>query len=751
MLSLKSIRCFPVLLFVLLAWTPNVKCQTISSNWLTATDGSWTNQTNWSTDVFPDNGSPNSGNQYDVFMNATGAAHTIFLSDDITINSLTLDSPDMIFEHRSDDLVVDSINLTQGTYELDRGTIVGATISGNGNLLDVLGNSAMQDVTLAIDLASSSSVQILNDLTLNNANWQLDDRNSTMRFIDSTSQVIRGNGTIQFTAEDIRGNLPDISIDNQLTVESGVTIETLVTAGEIRGGALINNGTLRSTTGTGLDLRNDVFTNNGVIDVGGTVLIGRDANSTWTNAGTITLRPDSRFELFGTFTQADLGTIVDEGAEEVLVIGVWNNTGQTLDLSNLGFDAPLDLRGIIRGGTIIGDAGIDIGGALDGVTIGSDFDIAEESFTAGVIIPNGLTLNDATLTVFESGGLAFRGGETQFLDGTGTILTVNRPRTGARVTISGSELTIGENITIRNQLENRDCEITLLENRGEIIDEAIAGRLSINDRAFTTAWTNSGTIQALGQTVEIGGERLLNTGRLLAGEGATLQFDMDLLTNEGQLELAGGDVEINADALFQNGTNGTISGNGNIFLLIETLRNNGTISPDGGLEDPTGLLTVDGDVVLFNDGVFELEIGGDESCDYDAIDASGRLVLGGTLNVSFMDDFTLGRCHEFVFARGEDVVGEFIGYPEGALVGQVGTREFFITYTAGDGNDAAIFSPVLLGDINLDESVNFLDISPFISLLSTGGFLPEADTDQSGEVNFLDISGFITVLGNPGT
>ena len=168
-------------------------------------------------------------------------------------------------------------------------------------------------------------------------------------------------------------------------------------------------------------------------------------------------------------------------------------------------------------------------------------------------------------------------------------------------------------------------------------------------------------------------------------------------------------------------------------------------------EIPAGLLTIDGDVVLFGDGVFELEIGGDESCDYDAIDVTGRLVLGGTLNVSFMEDFTLGRCHEFVFARGEDVVGEFTEYPEGTLVGQVGTRDFFITYTAGDGNDAAIFSPVLLGDVNLDQVVNFLDISPFISLLSTGEFLPEADVNQSGEVNFLDISGFIGILSSPGT
>jgi len=55
---------------------------------------------------------------------------------------------------------------------------------------------------------------------------------------------------------------------------------------------------------------------------------------------------------------------------------------------------------------------------------------------------------------------------------------------------------------------------------------------------------------------------------------------------------------------------------------------------------------------------------------------------------------------------------------------------------------------VLLGDVNLDGSVNFSDISPFISLLSSGGFLPEADINRDGSVTFSDISPFISVLSS---
>ena len=53
---------------------------------------------------------------------------------------------------------------------------------------------------------------------------------------------------------------------------------------------------------------------------------------------------------------------------------------------------------------------------------------------------------------------------------------------------------------------------------------------------------------------------------------------------------------------------------------------------------------------------------------------------------------------------------------------------------------------ILLGDVNLDGRVDFLDISPFIAVLSSGQFQAEADIDGDTSVNFLDIGPFITVL-----
>ena len=53
---------------------------------------------------------------------------------------------------------------------------------------------------------------------------------------------------------------------------------------------------------------------------------------------------------------------------------------------------------------------------------------------------------------------------------------------------------------------------------------------------------------------------------------------------------------------------------------------------------------------------------------------------------------------------------------------------------------------VLLGDVNQDGMISFLDISPFITLLLSGGFQQEADIDRCGKVDFLDISPFIQIL-----
>jgi len=76
------------------------------------------------------------------------------------------------------------------------------------------------------------------------------------------------------------------------------------------------------------------------------------------------------------------------------------------------------------------------------------------------------------------------------------------------------------------------------------------------------------------------------------------------------------------------------------------------------------------------------------------------------------------------------------------------TTNFFEDSFAPDATLTVTLSGALLGDVNKDGVVDFLDISPFISLLSTGEFQDEADIDSSGTVDFLDISPFIVLLSS---
>lgn len=85
--------------------------------------------------------------------------------------------------------------------------------------------------------------------------------------------------------------------------------------------------------------------------------------------------------------------------------------------------------------------------------------------------------------------------------------------------------------------------------------------------------------------------------------------------------------------------------------------------------------------------------------------------------------------------------------------------EFFSTDTGDFGINTPAFvavdnielvevEEVVLGDVNGDGVVNFLDIAPFITILTSGDLKNEADVNQDGAVDFLDIAPFIAVLSN---
>jgi len=60
-------------------------------------------------------------------------------------------------------------------------------------------------------------------------------------------------------------------------------------------------------------------------------------------------------------------------------------------------------------------------------------------------------------------------------------------------------------------------------------------------------------------------------------------------------------------------------------------------------------------------------------------------------------------------------------------------------------------SDQLLGDLNLDDEVNGLDVGPFVSLVTSGNFQAGGDMNEDGVVNGLDVDRFVAAVVGGGT
>ena len=75
-----------------------------------------------------------------------------------------------------------------------------------------------------------------------------------------------------------------------------------------------------------------------------------------------------------------------------------------------------------------------------------------------------------------------------------------------------------------------------------------------------------------------------------------------------------------------------------------------------------------------------------------------------------------------------------------------GTQAFFYIDNFEVLTNSDVSGPVVLGDVDLNGTVNFADIAGFIGVLSAGNYQAEADCDLNGMVNFTDIAPFIAIL-----
>ena len=454
----------------------------------------------------------------------------------------------------------------------------------NGGLIAIAGESNRSSG----DLIASAGGSIIMDRKIAN---------------DGNTLNLKGDGFFLFSGT-IQGGIVTVAADSHFNPTGGMwDAVTLNGNFQVAGSGALNlkNGlTLNGTATVGEQAANGTF---GVLNFTGTQTLagtgkvdfggfddGRVVNSVrLTDAGTtLTLGKDiiigGKRGSLG-FNSAhggpqnvsviNLGTINNLNGGTVVVGGILTNNG-IINVDGVSTFTPL---GTITGGEIRTQPGAKFGaGTLDAVTVTGDFSVTGNS---AADVKNGLTLN-GTATIGDStangawGVLNFVG--TQTLAGTGKVVfggfNDGRVVNTVRLTVSGSTLTIGQNIVIRG-------------NRGVIgFNNAHGGPQDVNI-------VNLGTIQSdvNGGTIVLAGASNRIVGDLVASNGGTFLFDRTIANDSNTLNLKGNGVFA---------FSGNIQG-GTIQIAPET-----HFAPTGGIWDG---VTVVGDFQVSGNSAINIQNG----------------------------------------------------------------------------------------------------------------------------------------------
>ena len=212
-------------------------------------------------------------------------------------------------------------------------------------------------------------------------------------------------------------------------------------------------------------------------------------------------------------------------------------------------------------------------------------------------------------------------------------------------------------------------------------------------------------------------------------------------TNPARLEVAGtaglstnNELELRLYGWNANQTSGHshITGADVELLFTEELLN------DSG---SMATLQIEGDLTLSESACVVMQIGGVGA--NDQLVVSGVTEIDGLIQIEIVDDYlpAAGEVVGLLFSG--ERMGTFADYE---LIHDGVCVDAELIY---DNNRVSLrfnSAAFLLGDVNQDGAVNFLDIAPLIQVLTSSSFEPSADTDKDGQVNFLDIAGFIQLL-----
>ena len=216
------------------------------------------------------------------------------------------------------------------------------------------------------------------------------------------------------------------------------------------------------------------------------------------------------------------------------------------------------------------------------------------------------------------------------------------------------------------------------------------------------------------------------------------------------------------DSLFDNGAQLRVTGLGLALRVQQALRVDPAI--DANLFESAGVVHSLFRLDATHDEFLTLSFNQDVTVSavvLNNLDPGETFQFGSATNITDLSDMTLPDLTLGTFVSAGDAFGALqtftfetpivIPADEEILVGQTG----FDPATLAGSNTGVGFEQIiltlggaspLLGDVNMDGTVDFLDIPEFIARVTGGVFQAEADINGDGEVGFLDIPEFVDLL-----
>jgi hypothetical protein len=279
----------------------------------------------------------------------------------------------------------------------------------------------------------------------------------------------------------------------------------------------------------------------------------------------------------------------------------------------------------------------------------------------GLLGPNVVLTNNQTIyvsgqtTITPAGSLTIAGGE--FVTGTLSDNGTLKFNSGS-LFINNGDLTVGPGGLL-------GANVVLGNGQTVGVDQAIicpGSSLLIAGGAFYAQ-----TLVAKGNFSFISGDFTIED--LSIGPGGLLGSNFSLQANQN--------LRVSNQLTVQGGSTLSVSGGSPLQLFVNgrtTILSGGVLSISSPGSFMTENLTVDGEL--------DIDIGGESDGDYDVANVNGGAILGGNLNISFIDSFLSGTGDTFDILSG-GVNGFFTNAPAGAIL-DVSGRMLQVTYDAGE-------------------------------------------------------------------